>query len=147
VIVVIEGTSAAGKTTWCRTHAPALTVPEEPPGRERWRRALEIERSHAIAVCDTDPAKLYYDYALWQTGRLEAAAWQAQCDATRVAFAAGELGLADLVFFAERDRETLERHRAGDPSRSRHRFELHVELQPSPLSYPLNFEYERTFLS
>jgi hypothetical protein len=130
VIVVIEGTSAAGKTTWCETHAPTLFVPEESPGRRRWSLALEIEHAHGLAVCDTDPAKLYYDYALWKTDRLDDAAWSARCLSTSEAFAAGELGLSDLVYFAERNVETLERHRSSDPSRRRHRFPLHVELQP-----------------
>jgi hypothetical protein len=85
---------------------------------------LKIEAARGLAICDTDPAKLYYAYALAQTGRLDDAGWRAERDATRAAFAAGELGLPDLVFFAERDRETLERHRAADPTRPRHRFEL-----------------------
>ena len=130
MIVAIEGTSAAGKTTWCRTHAAALYVPEEPPGRERWRLALEGERLHGLAVCDTDPAKLYYDYALWRSGRIDHQAWRASCAATRDGFAAGELGLPDLIFFAELDAETLERRRASDPTRRRRRFRLHLELQP-----------------
>lgn len=130
MIVVIEGTSAAGKTTWCQTHAPTLYVPEDRPGRERWRLALEIERTHGLAICDTDPAKLYYDYALWKTGRWDEAGWNASCDSARDGFATGELGLSDLTFFAERDTETLERHRASDPTRRRRRFWLHVELQP-----------------
>jgi hypothetical protein len=130
VIVVIEGTSAAGKTTWCEVHAPTRYVPEASPGRERWRLALEIEREHGLAICDTDPAKLYYDYALWRTQRLDDAGWRESCDVTRGGFAAGQLGLPDLTFFAERDTETLERHRASDRTRRRHRFGLHVELQP-----------------
>jgi hypothetical protein len=130
VIVAIEGTSAAGKTTWCQTHAPMLYVREEPSGRERWKLALEIEREHHLAICDTDPAKLYYDYALWRSNRLDDTRWQASCDLTREGFAAGRLGLPDLTFFAERDMETLERHRASDPTRRRHRFGLHSELQP-----------------
>ncbi len=82
-----------------------------------------------MAVCDTDPAKLYYDYALWRTGRLDDAGWAASCNDTREGFAAGELGLADLIFFAERDVEILVRHRKSDPTRRRRRFWLHAELQ------------------
>lgn len=130
VIVAIEGTSAAGKTTWCRTHAPGLSVPEEPSSRKRWQMALAVEREHGLAVCDTDPAKLYYAYALWRSRRLDDAGWLASCAQTREAFAAGELGLTDLTCFAERDLGALERHRADDASRRRHRFDLHVELQP-----------------
>lgn len=130
MIAVIEGTSAAGKTTWCLTNAPTLYVPEEPPSRERWGLALEIEREHGLAVCDTDPAKLYYDYALWRTGRLSNKQWASSCADTRGGFASDELGLPDLIFFAERDIETLERHRASDPARRRRRFYLHAELQP-----------------
>jgi hypothetical protein len=130
VIVAIEGTSAAGKTTWCETHAAGCYVPEDPPGPARWRRALVLEREHGIAVCDTEPAKLYYAYALWRTGRIEAGAWRAAREEARAAFADGSLGLPDLVSFAERDLATLERHRASEPGRRRHRFALHVELQP-----------------
>jgi hypothetical protein len=92
--------------------------------------ALAMEREHGLAICDTDPAKLYYDYALWRTGRLDNAGWQASCALTRNGFATGELGLTDLTFFAERDPVVLERHRTSDHSRRRRRFDLHVELQP-----------------
>jgi hypothetical protein len=131
MIAAIEGTSAAGKTTWCRTHAPDLSVPEDPPGPERWLQALEIERVHGLAVCDTDPAKLYYEYALWRTGRLGDDGWLAAAARTRAAFAEGALGLPDLVCFADRDTATLRRNRDADPDRRRHRFRLHLELQPA----------------
>jgi len=130
VIVAIEGTSAAGKTTWCRTHAPLHHVTEDGPSRERWARALALERREGLAVCDTDPAKLYYDYALWRTGRLDGAGWARSCAVVRAAFDATELGLPDAIFVAVRDVETLRRYRDGDPTRRRHRFELHVELAP-----------------
>jgi hypothetical protein len=130
VIVAIEGTSAAGKTTWCQKNAPTLSVPEEPSGRERWKMALAIEHEHGIAVCDTDPAKLYYDYALWRTVRLDNAGWASSCDDACEGFASDELGLPDVTFFAERDVETLVRYRSNDPTRRRHRFWLHAELQP-----------------
>jgi len=78
MIVVVEGISAAGKTTWCHKHAAEVTIPEAGPcdgapdpvldprgaarfwveqGARRWTAACEMERSRGIAVCDTDPLK------------------------------------------------------------------------------------------
>src|SRR2546425_12842252 len=77
VIVVVEGPSGAGKTTWCRTHAGAhalleappdhATVPTEPEANarfwvernvDRWRQVLERERRDGLVVVDVDPFKL-----------------------------------------------------------------------------------------
>ena len=130
MIIAIEGTSASGKTRWCREHAGEAWVPEDAPGRERWQAALTLEKEHGIAVCDTDPAKLYYPWSLWKSGRGSEQDWQAAYADARTAFEAGELGLPDAIFFAERDIETLVHHRTSDPTRQRRRFWLHVELQP-----------------
>jgi hypothetical protein len=87
MIIVVEGISAAGKTTWCHKHAAEVTIPETGPcggapdpvldphgaarfwveqGARRWTAACEMERSRGITVCDTDPLKLHYAWSLWQ---------------------------------------------------------------------------------
>lgn len=89
MILVVEGPSAAGKTTWCRQHtAAAVTVAEytptggEPDGSDlpaqaafwttvnvaRWAQALATEARAGIAVCDTDPLKLHYSWSLARIG-------------------------------------------------------------------------------
>lgn len=80
MIVVVEGISAAGKTTWCRKHAAGILVAESYPAdrhaqpaegletarywadwnTRRWKDALSIEASGGLAICDTDPLKLHF---------------------------------------------------------------------------------------
>ena len=68
VIVVVEGPSAAGKTTWCRTHV-STWMPEPEPGpleavldaqRARWRAAVDADATGEVVVLDGDPLKLWY---------------------------------------------------------------------------------------
>lgn len=81
MIVVMEGPSAAGKTTWCRTHCPDsvsenvsenLAAPDlydEPQAvahfwvefnAKQWQTALQIEKQTGIACCDGDPLHLIF---------------------------------------------------------------------------------------
>jgi hypothetical protein len=152
VIVVVEGPSAAGKTTWTRRHCdPAVVVPEisavqaaaAPDQREqpraaaefwtrlnsaRWKQALRIEEAHGVAVCDSDPFKLHYPWTLWRTGHASRSDWTTAREASRPAFAAGRLGIADLMLVTIPDRDALIRRRAGDTSRPRRNFDLHIQL-------------------
>jgi hypothetical protein len=86
MIVVVEGISAAGKMTWCRQHAAQYLIkesyPENRPDRhadaveaarlwtgwnaKRWTDAVAMEHVKGVAVCDTDPLKLHFSWALWQ---------------------------------------------------------------------------------
>src|SRR5271156_1636495 len=112
MLIVVEGISAAGKTTWCLKHASGFTVSETGPrddapdatlnpgaaarfwveqGERRWRAARAIERLRGVAVCDTDPIKLHYIWSLWQIGVAAERVWQAEHDATRDAIAAGRI--------------------------------------------------------
>ena len=86
MLVVIEGASAAGKTTWCRRFASGRVLLEgeptadpEPIGasepvpphprltarywtdrnRMRWMLACAMEKDLGWVVCDTDPFKLH----------------------------------------------------------------------------------------
>jgi hypothetical protein len=83
VIVVVEGPSAAGKTTWCRRHA-SRWLPE--PGRwpieevyryqvGRWRQAVKADEAGEVIMLDGDPFKLYYFWAQFQLGRITEASW------------------------------------------------------------------------
>jgi hypothetical protein len=99
MLIVVEGISASGKTTWCRKHAADFTVAETGPrddapdatlnpaaaarfwveqGERRWRAARAFERSRGVAVCDTDPLKLHYIWSLWQIGVAAERVWQAE---------------------------------------------------------------------
>ena len=113
MIVVVEGPSAAGKTTWTTRHCdPAIIVPEiaaaeaaaAPDPREhpreaaefwvqlncaRWKQALGIEMAQGVAVCDSDPFKLHYPWSLWRTGHAHCSYWTAALEASRPVFDAG----------------------------------------------------------
>lgn len=148
VIIAVEGPSAAGKTTWCRRHIPDGFVAEylqtgaEPDGTdaaaqaeywvgvngERWRQALELEASHGVAVCDSDPLKLHYSWCLARVGAAPAARWQHEVAEVRNAMSAGTLGFADLVLVELPDREVLQERRDGDPTRRRRSFAVHSHL-------------------
>jgi hypothetical protein len=152
MIVVVEGPSAAGKTTWTARHCdPAVIVTETtgaeaaaaPDQREspqaaaefwvrlnsaRWERAQRVEEASGVAVCDSDPFKLHYPWTLWRTGNAGRRDWTTALEASRPAFAAGRLGLADLIMVTIPARDTLLRRRDGDQSRRRRNFGLHIQL-------------------
>lgn len=150
MIVVVEGPSAAGKTTWCAAHGPdhvvAETGPIEPPGTAsdddlarfwgeigcgRWAEALRVEAERGLAVCDTDPLKLHHDDGLARLGLVPWDRFDAGVRWAAEAVAARRLGLADVVLVAVPDDGTLARRRDGDPTRTRRRFDLHRRLGPA----------------
>jgi hypothetical protein len=164
MIVVIEGISASGKSTWCRTHALRYVVPETGPvenspgpdsdpkakaafwtqcNSRRWQAALERESSDGIAVCDTDPLKLHYIWSLWRIGEATQDDWQHQLALTRESLLAGLLGFADLYFISEIDAVTARRRKEGDPTRRRRNFDLHLRLQPALLDWYRTLEAVR----
>ncbi len=150
MIVVVEGISAAGKTSWCLAHAGRNLVAEPPPppgpvpdrasdpeaaagfwvGRSeaRWSAALALERRTGRAVCDTDPLKLHYAWSLWRIGAVGERAWRLERDLSRAAVERGSLGFADLYLVKRIAAADARRQRDGDPSRSRRNFDLHVRL-------------------
>lgn len=144
MIVVVEGPSAAGKTTWCERHAGDHYVPEtrapEPAADEsradawtaanvaRWARVLEVEARTGMAVCDTDPLKLHYTWSLWRIGQLEREELDAEIERHRSRIAGRRLGFADLWLVAVPDVSALRERRERDTSRRRRNFELHVRL-------------------
>ena len=152
MIVVVEGPTASGKTTWVTRHCdPATVVPEtttvEAGGAPnqgaqpeeaakfwtalnsaRWEQARRIEQAHGIAVCDSDPFKLHYTWSMWRIGRASREQWTSALEANRQAFDSSCLGIADLILITIPEAATLTRRRQDDHSRRRHNFELHLQL-------------------
>jgi hypothetical protein len=154
VIIVVEGPSGAGKTTWCRTHAGAnalletlpdhSTVPADPKAAAqfwvdrnvaRWQEVLEREARDRLVVVDTDPFKLHYVWTLFRTGQINEIEWTMQRDAARDAFTSGRYGLADLILVSDVDDATLRERRHADRSRTRRNFERHVLLRDALLRW------------
>jgi hypothetical protein len=154
VIIVVEGPSGAGKTTWCRTHAGAnallealpdhATVPTEPQAAARFwvernvarsQEVLAREARDGLVVVDTDPFKLHFVWTLFRTGQVTEAEWTVQRDGTREAFGSGRYALADVFLVSDVDDATLRARRESDPSRTRRNFERHVLLRDSLLRW------------
>jgi hypothetical protein len=148
VIIVVEGPSGAGKTTWCRTHGGPnalleslpdhTTVPTEPQAAARfwvernvarWAEVLAREARDGLVIVDTDPFKLHFVWTLFRTGQVTEVEWAMQRDAARDAFASGRYALADVFLVSDIDVATLRARREGDPSRTRRNFERHVLLR------------------
>lgn len=138
MIVVVEGPSASGKTTWCRRHAPRW-LPEPGAGTmdeilryqiHRWRQALEADAMDEVVVLDGDPFKLYYSWAERKIGRLSDLEWSSIADTTRVDFVTGDLGVADLVLYSDPSEDELRRRQEGDATRTRRNFERHMVMRP-----------------
>ena len=154
MIIVVEGPSGAGKTTWCRTHGGAnalleslpdhATVPTEPHAAARfwvernvarWQEVLSREARDGLVVVDTDPFKLHFVWTLFKTGQVSEVEWTMQRDAAREAFAAGRYALADAFLVSNVDDETLRARREADTSRTRRNFERHVLLRDALLRW------------
>lgn len=147
MIVVVEGPSAAGKTTWCRQHAPGFVTEYAPTGSEpdgsdlaaqaaywttvntgRWAQARTLEARTGVAVCDSDPLKLHYSWSLAQIGAATRSRFDHEAAQVRRAFAAGALGFADLVLVSIPPLAVLCERRDADPTRRRRSFDLHARL-------------------
>ncbi len=155
MIVVVEGISAAGKTTWCRAHAQPYLIPESYPAdrkeqpetglatarywanwnAKRWGDALAMEDGKGHAVCDTDPLKLHYSWCMWQIGVLPKSQWELQLETSREAFAEKRLGFADAYLVKAIDPAIARQQRDADTLRVRDRFDLNVQLQPPLLHW------------
>ena len=154
MIIVVEGPSGAGKTTWCRTHAGAnallealpdhATVPTDPQAAARfwvernvarWEEVLAREARDGLVVVDTDPFKLHFVWTLFRSEQIGEIEWTMQRDAARDAFASGRYALADVILVSDVDVATLRARREADPSRSRRNFERHVQLRDALLRW------------
>jgi len=146
VIIVVEGPTAAGKTTWATVHAGAALVTEAMPAAERpmdpsdralfwaqigaarWQQAVAAEQRAGIAVCDTDPLKLHYSWSLWRIGAGSESAFLEQAGAYREMVAQSRIGFAEAYFVSIPDSQTLEGRRSQDTTRRRRNFSLHARL-------------------
>jgi hypothetical protein len=154
VIIVVEGPSGAGKTTWCRAHGGRYAlleslpdhagVPTDPPAAARfwlernvarWREVLEREAHDGLVVVDTDPFKLHFVWTLFQTSQASELDWTMHRDAARGAFAEGRYALADVYVVSDIDGATLRARRDADSSRTRRNFERHVLLRDALLRW------------
>ncbi len=152
MIIVVEGISASGKSTWCARHGGSHVVPEngrldgapdrvaDPQGAaafwaernvDRWQQALAVERATGYAVCDTDPLKLHYVWCLWRIGEASDRDWSLELAATRQTIADGRIGFADLYLVADTDVETARRQAMTDTARHRRNFDRHARLRPA----------------
>jgi hypothetical protein len=146
MIVVVEGPSAAGKTSWCHRYVGRFVAESRGPGRlptdevalarhwvrtgmQRWAAAGELEREDGVAFCDTDPVKLHYSWGMAALGFAPKARFDRELAVTREAFRSGRLGFADAVLVGLPDTETLQRRRDGDATRRRRNFAAHVQLR------------------
>jgi hypothetical protein len=155
MIVVVEGISASGKSTWCARHGAGHIVPEtgrlaspdrdkDPSGcaqfwadqnARRWSAALVMESDNDPAICDSDPLKLHYAWGLWQIGEISEEQWNYERAATRQALVDQRIGFADAYIVGAIDPEIAQRQRDSDHTRIRRNFALHLRLQPSLLAW------------
>ena len=146
MIVVVEGPTAAGKTSWCRRNVGrfvaeyAMTGTEPADGQalarhwarvgmQRWADAEQLERADGIAFCDTDPLKLHYSWGMAALGLAPRAQFDRELAVARVAVRSGRLGLADAVLVGLPDVATLQARRDQDTTRRRRNFATHVQLR------------------
>jgi hypothetical protein len=147
MIVVVEGPTAAGKTTWCRRHvgryvgASRAATGLEPSdegllarhivreGIRRWDAARELEQQDGLAFCDTDPVRLHYAWGMAALGFAPRARFDRELAVTREAFRTGRLGFSDAVLVNLADTETLQRRRDSAEARTPRAFAEHVQLR------------------
>jgi len=151
VIIAVEGPSAVGKTTWCRTHFPHVLVEAAPEKINApdlfddpeevahfwvefncglWHKALQIDKRHGLAVCDTDPLHLYFSWSLWKVGALDPQLFAAEVPLYRRALQQKRIGFADLVLWREAPIEELRMRAKLDGTRRRRRHKLYLSLLP-----------------
>lgn len=148
MIVAVEGPSAAGKTTWCRSAALEFVAEYAPSGAEpdgsdaasqarywtevnsaRWSQALGLEHRAGVAICDSDPMKLHYSWCLARVGAAPASRFAMELACVREEMSHEKLGFADVVLVTVPDEKTLRLQKAADRTRSRRSFELHAKLR------------------
>jgi hypothetical protein len=167
MIIVVEGPSAVGKTTMLRllpaSHVvsedwAALGFPPEqwpdldtPAGQafgvrassHRWKLLCDVEHHYGSAYADTDPLKLYYNFALALHGIRSRAQLEMTFELCRHAMKTEQLGFADRVVFLQATTATLRLRKQQDAHRQRRRFGLHLELIDAFARYYMMLEQVR----
>lgn len=150
MIIAVEGPSAAGKTTCAARLGGERVIAETgrlvPPAglsgsnlaefwsqvnARRWAAALAAEHETGLAVCDTDPLKLHYDYCLARVGAASWDRFDVGVVAATNAIGQRRVGIVDFVAVGLADDDTLERQRVADSTRRRRNFDLHRKLGPA----------------
>ena len=150
MIVVLEGISAAGKTTYARQFGEGRYVPEIPVRGDlpdasvsldehahfwaqhnvrKYQMALAIEREHGFAICDTDPMKIHYSWCMERAGYHWPDKFAHAQVFVRDAIAKGRLGFADLYLVKRIEPSAARVQKEGDLTRRRGNFEQHLALQ------------------
>lgn len=93
-----------------------------------WRKALALEQGSRVVLCDSDPLKLHHSWSLARVGAAPWSRFEHELRGVRAAFAAGQLGRADLVLVSVPGLEVLRLQKVGDQTRSRRAFDLHLTL-------------------
>ena len=159
MIIVVEGPSAVGKTTLLRQLRSNLVVSEDwaalgfpqetwpdlqtPDGQafgvtltaHRWKVLCESEENNGIAYADTDPLKLYYNFALVLHGSLSREQLLLTFQTYRQAMAVEQIGFADAVVFLHASTQTLWERKQQDATRRRRNFNKHNQLVDAFATY------------
>ena len=151
MIIILEGISAAGKTTFARQFGGAHHVPEFRemsivPGKNdraevhaeywiehnirRFRAALSVEREHGFAICDTEPFKSHFDWCMARAGFKSFDVFNAAIPLARAAIAERRIGFGDCYYVKRIAPDVARAQKEGDATRSRRNFEMHLALQP-----------------
>ncbi len=151
MIVVVEGISAAGKSTYAGRFGEAHWVPEfeaygrvptaEEPAADRaaywaehnvrrFQAALAAERDHGFAICDTEPMKTHFTWCRARAGFTSTEEFDCAVPIVRQAIAARRLGFGDRYLVKRIDPEVARAQKEGDVTRRRRNFDMHLALQP-----------------
>lgn len=166
MLVTVEGPSAVGKSTFLRQATTVESIvgeewealgiprgsgPAEPLALEaqrfwidlnarRWELLLDVEGRCGTAYADTDPLKLYYNFALAKVGELPRGVFEEGWRLSREAFRQNRLGVVDRVMYLKASAATLAERKAGDTSRARRNFALHQRLGEAMEGYYATLE-------
>lgn len=156
MIIVVEGISAAGKTTYSRRFGEPFCVLEFEaeggiPGMQdaprvraeywlqhnirRFRAALAIEAERGFAICDTEPFKSHSDWCMARAGFKSMEVFHEAMPLARAAIAAGEIGFADRYLVKHIEPDVARAQKEGDKTRSRRRWDMHLALQPHLIAW------------
>ena len=149
MIIVASGISASGKTTWIARQGVGTVIAEhgalpDAPGQdaplgeqavywtrrncERWQAAIEAETKSGLALCDSDPLKLHFQYSLWRVGQASFELFEALARSAREAIRNRQLGFADHFYVSPLGPEEARVLRSSDPTRRRRNFERNALL-------------------
>ncbi|QFT76959.1 hypothetical protein [Erythrobacter sp. THAF29] len=151
MLIVLEGISAAGKTTFARKFGEAHHVPEFPengvaPGESdraeihaeywmehnirRFQAALAVERDHGFAIFDTEPFKSHFDWCMACAGFRSFDIFDAAVPLARKAILERRIGFGDRYYVKRIAPDVARAQKEGDETRSRRNFDMHLALQP-----------------